>query len=65
LGIQNIVRAEGFEINRDLHVAFRKNLSELANIFNSGFSGIKSKDTIQKVFAKYQVSDEESLLRRR
>ena len=65
LGIQNIVRAEGFEINRDLHVAFRKNLSELANIFNSGFSGIKSKDTIQKIFAKYQVSDEESLLRRR
>ncbi len=51
--VDSIVRVRGFEITRELHVAFQKNLIELKDLFNSGLDKIKEKGIYKQIFHKY------------
>ncbi len=48
-----IVRVDGFEISRELHVAFQKDLPELKDHFNLGLLKIKEKGIYQKIYHMY------------
>jgi polar amino acid transport system substrate-binding protein len=57
LSIENVLKVEDFEITRELHVAFRKTLSKLADMFNSGLAEIRRKGVISRIFDEYGVSE--------
>lgn len=51
--LDGIERVEGYEITRQLHVAFQKHLCELVNLFNSGLDKVKEKGLYNKIFKNY------------
>ena len=55
MNIGGIERVEGYEIKRQLHVAFQKDRYDLANLFNVGFEKIKEKGIYNEVFKDYGV----------
>jgi polar amino acid transport system substrate-binding protein len=57
LGIRNIVRVKSFEIARVLHVAFRKDLNHLVEVFSAGLKTIEEKGIRDQILRKYGVSD--------
>jgi polar amino acid transport system substrate-binding protein len=50
-----IVKVPGYEITRQLHVAFQNDYDDLVNIFNSGLDRIKEKGIYNKIYQKYAV----------
>ncbi len=48
-----IVRVRGFEITRELHAAFQKDLIELKDLFNNGLDKIKEKGIYKRIFDEY------------
>ena len=53
MGIRDIDRAEGYEITRQLHVAFQRNRNHIADRFNSGLDRVKEKGIYNRIFARY------------
>lgn len=53
MGMDDIERVEGYEITRQLHVAFQKHLHELVNLFNAGLDKVKEKGLYNKIFKNY------------
>lgn len=51
--LDGIEWVEGYEVTRQLHVAFQKNLCELVNLFNAGLDKVKGKDLYNKIFKNY------------
>ena len=51
--LDDIERVEGYDITRQLHVAFQKHLYELVNLFNSGLDKVKEKGIYNKIFKNY------------
>jgi len=57
LNITQIVRVPGYEINRDLHLAFLKEKEELSDLFNIGLKRIKERGVYREIFRKYGVPE--------
>ena len=53
MDMDGIERVEGYEITRQLHVAFQKNLCELVNLFNAGLDKVREKGLYNKIFKNY------------
>jgi polar amino acid transport system substrate-binding protein len=53
MGIRDIGRAEGYEITRQLHVAFQRNRDYIVDRFNSGLDRVKGKGIYGKIFERY------------
>ena len=53
MGIRNIDRAEGYEIARQLHVAFQRNRGQIADRFISGLDRVKEKGIYDRIFERY------------
>ena len=56
MGIRDIERAEGYEITRELHVAFQRNRDEIADRFNSGLDAVKEKRIYDSIFESYGLA---------
>ena len=54
--IKGIDSAQGYEIPRVLHVAFQKDISDLAHHFNSGLREIKKSGIYGRIFRRYGLS---------
>ena len=52
LGLTKIRPAKGFEISRNLHLAFRKDLQELADLFNSGLARVEETGERQRIYGQ-------------
>jgi polar amino acid transport system substrate-binding protein len=57
LGITNVSIGAGFEIERRLHVAFRKGLVDIVRLFNSGLREVERKGLRQTIYSLYKLSD--------
>jgi polar amino acid transport system substrate-binding protein len=55
MGIRDIGRAEGYEITRQLHVAFQRNRDHIADRFNSGLDRVKEKGIYDRIFERYEL----------
>jgi len=53
MDMDGIERVEGYEITRQLHVAFQKHLYELINLFNAGLDKVREKGLYNKIFENY------------
>jgi polar amino acid transport system substrate-binding protein len=53
LRIEEIDNIPGYEIQRQLYVAFQKDLTELASHFNTGLRKIKESGVYDEIFRKY------------
>jgi polar amino acid transport system substrate-binding protein len=53
MDMDGIERVEGYEITRQLHVAFQKHLYELVNLFNAGLDKVKEKGLYNKISKNY------------
>jgi polar amino acid transport system substrate-binding protein len=56
LGVDNILVIPGYEIERQLHVAFQKNLAGLADLFNRGLDDLEQKGLRQKIYSRYNLN---------
>ena len=56
MGIRDIDRAEGYEITRQLHVAFQRNQDQIADLFNSGLDRVKEKGIYDRIFERYGLT---------
>lgn len=56
LRIRNIVRVEGYEIARVLHVAFQRTLSDISDHFNTGLEAVTKKGIRDRILTEYGVS---------
>jgi ABC-type amino acid transport substrate-binding protein len=54
LVLESVEPVRGFEIPRQLHVAFRKGLREHVQLFNSGLSEIKKNGIYESVYRRYE-----------
>jgi polar amino acid transport system substrate-binding protein len=54
LVLEGVEPVRGFEIPRQLHVAFRKGLREHVQLFNSGLSEIKKNGIYESVYRRYE-----------
>jgi polar amino acid transport system substrate-binding protein len=50
LGLDNIRPTRGFEVERNLHLAFRKDLKDLAELFNSGLARLEETGERQRIY---------------
>jgi polar amino acid transport system substrate-binding protein len=53
LGIREIERVQGFDIQRALHVAFQKDHADLIRHFNEGLGTLKKNGTYGEIFRTY------------
>jgi len=53
MDMDGIERVEGYEITRQLHVAFQKHLYELISLFNAGLDKVREKGLYNKIFKNY------------
>jgi ABC-type amino acid transport substrate-binding protein len=57
LGITNVSLDAGFQIERRLYVAFRKELVDVVRLFNSGLREVERKGLRRTIYARYKLSD--------
>ena len=57
MNVKNIERVPGYEITRELHVAFLKDKEELKDLFNIGLRSIREKGVYREIFRKYGVPE--------
>jgi len=55
LNVKNIERVPGYEISRELYVAFLKEKQELRDFFNVGLKRIREKGVYREILRKYGV----------
>jgi polar amino acid transport system substrate-binding protein len=55
-GIRGIDKVEGYEIARQLHVAFHQDRDEIANRFNSGLDRVKEKGIYDGIFKRHGLN---------
>lgn len=55
MNVKNIERVPGYEITRELHLAFLKDKEELKDLFNIGLRSIREKGIYEEIFRKYGV----------
>lgn len=56
LGLDNIIVLPGHAIERKLHVAFQKILTELVNLFNQGLESLDQQGLRPKTYARYNLT---------
>ena len=56
MGIGDIDRAGGYEITRQLHVAFQRDRDEIADRFNSGLERVREKGIYDRIFESYGLT---------
>ena len=56
LGIEGVVTVAGFEYQRQLHVAFQKDLVKIVDLFNSGIEKLHKEGGRRRIYEKYNFS---------
>ncbi len=56
LGIEGVGKVAGFEYQRQLHVAFQKELGEIVDLFNSGFEKLEKEGERRRIYEKYNFN---------
>ncbi len=56
MGMKDINKVEGYEIERRLYVAFQRNRDEIAERFNSGLDRVKEKGIYERIFEDYGLT---------
>ena len=56
LGIEGVGKVAGFEYQRQLHVAFQKELGEIVDLFNSGLDKIEKEGGRRRIYEKYNFN---------
>ncbi|UCD71757.1 MAG: amino acid ABC transporter substrate-binding protein [Syntrophobacterales bacterium] len=54
--IRGIDKLEGYEITRQLYVAFQRNRNHIADLFNSGLDRVKEKGIYDGIFERYGLT---------
>lgn len=56
LGIEGVGKVAGFEYQRQLHVAFQKELGEIVDLFNSGIEKLEKEGGRRRIYEKYNFN---------
>ena len=56
LGIEGVGKVAGFEYQRQLHVAFQKELGEIVDLFNSGLEKLEKEGGCRRIYEKYNFN---------
>jgi polar amino acid transport system substrate-binding protein len=56
LGIEGVDKVAGFEYQRQLHVAFQKELGKIVNLFNSGIDKLEKEGGRRRIYEKYDFN---------
>ena len=56
LGIEGVDKVAGFEYQRQLHVAFQKELGDIVDLFNSGLDKLEKEGGRRRIYEKYNFN---------
>ena len=63
MGIDGIDTVEGYEMTRQLHVAFQRSRNEIADRFDSGLDRVKEKGIYDRIFEYYGLTQNRNINR--